>query len=243
VSAPRFFVGPAEAKLASEADIELPPGVVRHAVQVLRLRDGDAIVLFDGRGGEYAATLRIDGRVTRARTARHDDVERESASAVMLVQALVAADVMDTIVQKATELGAAAIVPVVADRSQRVPADRLDKRHLRWHQVAIAACEQCGRNRVPRIEPVVPLAQWIAAQSDLRHVAMLFPRATRALADVASQARAILVGPEGGLTDAEASLVAAAGATPVHLGPRVLRADTAALAGLATLAATQGARG
>jgi 16S rRNA (uracil1498-N3)-methyltransferase len=235
VSAPRFFVGPAEATLAAERDLELPAGAARHAVQVLRLRDGDPIVLFDGRGGEYPATLRIDGRAVRARTARHDVVERESAIPVTLVQSLVAAEVMDTIVQKATELGVAAIVPVLAERSQRVPTDRLDKRNLRWRHIAIAACEQCGRNRVPRIDPVVPLRDWIAAQQDLRHVAMLYPRATRALADLTLQARAILVGPEGGLTDAESSLAAAAGATPVHLGARILRADTAAIAGLATL--------
>jgi len=235
VSGPRFFVGSADATLAADADIELPLGVARHAVQVLRLRDGDGIVLFDGRGGEYPATLRLDGRAAHARTARHDPVEREAPVALSLVQSLVVSDVMDAIVQKATELGAAAFVPVVAERSQRVPADRLDKRNQRWRHIAIGACEQCGRNRVPRIDAVTTLREWVAAQRDLRHVAMLHPRSTRALADVAAQTRTIVVGPEGGLTDAECSLLAAAGASPVRLGPSILRADTAAVAALAVL--------
>lgn len=235
MSAPRFHVAPHEATLAADGEIELPAGVARHAVQVLRLRDGDAVVLFDGRGGEYPATLRIDGRAVRARTGRHDAVERESAVAVTLVQSLVAADVMDAIVQKATELGVATLVPVVAERSQRVPADRLEKRLARWRQIAVAACEQCGRNRVPQIAAAVPLHEWIDTQRDLRQVALLDPRAGRALAAVDARVRALLAGPEGGLTEAEASRAVAAGAAPVHLGERILRADTAALAGLATL--------
>ena len=235
MTAPRFYVAPDEATLASDSDLELPPGVARHAIQALRLRDADGVVLFDGNGGEYAATLRIHGREVRARTGQHQGIEREPAVAVTLVQSLVAADVMDTIVQKAIELGVAAIAVVVAERSQRVPADRLHNRVVRWRQIAIAACEQCGRNRVPPIAPVVPLREWIAARGDLAQVAVLEPGAARTLADVAAGTRALLVGPEGGLTDAESSLAVAAGGTAAHLGTRILRADTAALAGLATL--------
>jgi len=235
VSVPRFHVDPKEATLAPQCELALPTAVARHAVGVLPLRLGDAIVLFDGKGGEYPATLIDAGRTARARTGAHLAIERETGVPLTLVQALVAADVMDAIVQKAVELGAAVIAPVLAERSQRVPADRLQRRSERWQQIAISACEQCGRNRVPRIEPVRTLTDWIAAQPDLRFVAMLYPRAARALGDVATQMRVLLVGPEGGLGEIESALATAAGATPAHLGPRILRADTAAVAGLATL--------
>lgn len=240
MSTPRFFVSPGEAKLASAAEVALPAGVARHAVQVLRLRDGAPIVLFDGIGGEYPATLAVAGRDVRARTGVHVATEREASVAITLVQSIVAADVMDGIVRKAVELGAARIQPVLAERSQRGPAERIDRRGLRWRQIAIAACEQCGRNRLPAVLPVVPLGDWMSAQADLRFVAMLCLRASRSLAGAALHARALLVGPEGGLTEAEAALAVAAGAIPVHLGERTLRADTAALAGLATLNAIAG---
>ena len=240
MSAPRFFVPRTEVVLESDADVPLPAHVARHATAVLRLRDGDAVTLFDGTGGEYPATLRIDGREAHARVARHLAVEREVAAAITLVQSLVASDVMDGIVRKAVELGAAVIQPVLAERSQRGPAERLDKRSVRWRQIAISACEQCGRNRVPAIEPIQPLEAWMAAQADLRFVGMLYPRASRSLAGVCAQVRTLLVGPEGGFTDAEASLAAAGGAMPVHLGARILRADTAAMTGLATINALAG---
>ena len=240
MSTPRFFVSPAEAKLASAAEIVLPAGVARHAVQVLRLRDGAAIVLFDGSGGEYPATLAVVGREVRARAGAHVAVEREASVAITLVQSIVAADVMDGIVRKAVELGAATIQPVLAERSQRAAAERIDRRSGRWGHIAIAACEQCGRNRLPVILPVVPLDDWMSAQADLRFVAMLYLRASRSLAGAAPNTRALLVGPEGGLTEAEAALAAAAGAMPVHLGQRTLRAETAALTALATLNAIAG---
>ena len=129
----------------------MPEAVARHAVQVLRVRDGEPVVLFDGTGGEYSATLVRAGRRAFARTGAHRPSSAEPAHPATLVQAVIAPDDMDWLVRKAVELGAAAIVPVLAARSQRAPAARLDRRVARWQQIAIAACEQCGRNRVPTV--------------------------------------------------------------------------------------------
>jgi 16S rRNA (uracil1498-N3)-methyltransferase len=242
LSLPRFYVSPQEAALAADAEVALPASVARHALQVLRLRAGDAIVLFDGRGGEYPALLSSAGRDVRARLAPHTDVERESPIALTLVQALVAADVMDWIMRKAVEIGAAAIEPVIATRSQRAPAERLDRRTARWQQIAVSACEQCGRNRIPRIAPIVPLSDWLHARADLSQIVVLGPSASTSLAALARVAlpASVLVGPEGGLDDAESRAATSRGARVGHLGARVLRAETAALAALATLNAIAG---
>jgi 16S rRNA (uracil1498-N3)-methyltransferase len=232
VSAPRFFVSPGEASIASDSELSLPASITRHALQVLRLRTGDAIVLFDGRGGEYPATLTVSGREAHARVGSHSAIERETDMPVTLVQALVAADVMDDIVRKAVELGTHAIVPVLAERSQHAPADRLDRRVVRWRQIAVSACEQCGRNRVPTIEAVTSLRAWVARRGALSDMAVLEPRASQRLADVAGRVHGVLIGPEGGLTDEEVALATSAGAVAVSLGARTLRADTAATAAL-----------
>jgi len=242
VSAPRFYVAPHEATLASGVELALPAGVARHALQVLRLRAGDAMVLFDGRGGEYPATLLASGKEARASVGTHVDVERETPHATTLVQGVVAADVMDWIVRKAVELGARAIQPVVAARSQRAPAERLDRRTTRWQQIAVAACEQCGRNRIAYVEPIVPLSEWLARRSDLTDAALLHPGASTSLPALARVAvpSMVIIGPEGGFDDAELRAAIARGARVAHLGARVLRAETAALAALATINALAG---
>jgi 16S rRNA (uracil1498-N3)-methyltransferase len=242
LSVPRFYIAPDEAALVADAEVTLPLGAARHASQVLRLRAGDALVLFDGRGGEHPATLTGIGRVVRARIAAHVDIERESPVATTLVQALAAADVMDWIVRKAVELGVAAIEPVVAARSQRAPSERLDRRTARWQQIAISACEQCGRNRIPQVAPIASLADWLVRMSDLGDSVVLAPGASAslpALARTMLRAR-VLVGPEGGLDDAELRAAVERGARAAHLGARVLRAETAALAALATINAMAG---
>jgi 16S rRNA (uracil1498-N3)-methyltransferase len=234
VSAPRFFVPAPEATLVAGAETRLPDAIARHALQVLRLRGGDAIVLFDGRGGEYEATLVCAGREARALVARHVEVERERGAPVELVQSLVAADVMDDIVRRAVELGASTITPVLAERSQRVPPERLARRVQRWRQIATAACEQCGRNRVPPVADVTPLSAWAREHSALEGVAVLDPSATASLASLEA-VQAVLVGPEGGLTAGELEGLVAAGARRACLGAAVLRADTAAVAALAVV--------
>jgi 16S rRNA (uracil1498-N3)-methyltransferase len=238
----RFFVPPESATLEVGGEVDLPSAVAHHAARVLRLREGGPLVLFDGRGGEYAATLvEVGKRGARVRIERHEAIERESPHAVTLAQAVVASEPMEIIVRKAVELGAHAIAPILAARSQgsQVPPKRL----AHWRAIAVAACEQCGRNRVPAIAEPVPLALWIAV--DLPHrgpAVMLAPGAGKSLASVAA-ARApctLLVGPEGGWTGDELAAAIDAGIATAHLGSRILRAETGALSALATINAVVG---
>jgi 16S rRNA (uracil1498-N3)-methyltransferase len=152
---------------------------------------------------------------------------------------------MDMIVRRAVELGAAAIVPVVAARSQRIPEDRAARRTAHWRQIAIAACEQCGRNRIPPIADLQPLAQWLDTPTAFgRDVVMLVPQASDAFAALVRVAvpRAVLIGPEGGFIAEEVELAVRLGVRCAQLGPRVLRAETAALAALATIDAAAAGR-
>jgi 16S rRNA (uracil1498-N3)-methyltransferase len=238
----RFFLPTALDGSCIGRDVPLPDAVAHHALRVLRLGDGAPIVLFDGHGGEYAASLVAAGkRDARARVERFDAVERESATAVTLVQAIIAVDPMEIVVRKAVELGAAAIAPVIAARSQGSGAN--DKRLAHWRAIAVAACEQCGRNRVPPVAAPVPFAEWLrTAAGDAGVRVLLGPGARRSLAVsvVGADRATLMIGPEGGWTDAEIDAAVACGVEVAHLGPRVLRAETAAIAALATINALAG---
>jgi 16S rRNA (uracil1498-N3)-methyltransferase len=227
--------------------LDLPPGAARH-VQVLRLQPGAPLVLFDGRGGEWSASVEHMGRQSvRVRLERFDEVEREAPTRVTIAVGMPANDRMDGLVEKACELGVAAIQPLVCERSVlRLAGERAQRKVGHWQGVAVAACEQSGRTRVPTIAPVRTLVEWLAglamppAESNARVVMSL--RDARPLAVVMQPSPLELTslsGPEGGLTDAEEEAARARGFVPVSLGPRVLRADTAALALLALLALTQ----
>ena len=241
---PRLYVGDAPNVPAPGDEYALPDAAARHVAQVLRMRVGDAAALFTGRGGEYAATIRaIDRRSVVLRIERHDPVERESSWRVTLAQSIIAADMMDLVVRKAVELGVAAIAPLQSARSQGVSDERIARRVEHWRRIAVAACEQCGRNRVPEVAPVATFAQWFVANgTGVRPVAILDAAGGRSLAGVTPQEapHAIVVGPEGGFDAAEVALAREAGATPVHLGRRVLRAETAALAAVAIVNALAG---
>jgi 16S rRNA (uracil1498-N3)-methyltransferase len=241
---PRLYVGDEPAAPAPGGDYALPEAAARHVGHVLRMRVGDAVALFTGAGGEYAATIRaIERRGVTLRIDRHDPVERESRCMVTLAQSIIAADMMDFVVRKAVELGVASIQPLQSARSQNAAEDRIARRLAHWRRIAIAACEQCGRNRIPGIAPVVSFAQWFAAAGDAAQpVAILDAGSERSLASVCAREapRVIVVGPEGGFDAAEARLAHDAGAARVHLGARVLRAETAALAALATVSAIAG---
>ena len=238
---PRFYVA---AGLAPGASVELPPEAAHHAMRVLRLDEGASVVLFDGRGGEWRARLQRAGRTTRAVLDAFDAEEREAPLAVTLVQGLPAADKMDWIVQKSTELGVAAIQPVAARRSVvRLSGERLERRGQHWQQVAVAACEQCGRNRVPEVAPLVDLPHYLgmaAPQGEAR--LLLMPGAETSLSRMEKPTGGVtlMIGPEGGFEDGEARAALAAGFAPVSLGPRVLRTETAGLAMLAALMARWG---
>jgi 16S rRNA (uracil1498-N3)-methyltransferase len=215
----------------------LPDAIAHHALRVLRLAVGDRIVLFTGAGGEFAATLaRADKREAVARIDAFDPMERESDFAVTLVQGIAANDAMDHAVRRAVELGAAAIQPVLTARSARVPdGERGEKRLAHWRQIVVAACEQCGRNHVPEVRRVATLERWLAERNAAATGLVLSPTADVAIAATPRPQHALdmLVGPEGGFTADEVALAQRHGMVAVRLGPRVLRAETAALASLA----------
>jgi len=240
---PRIFVGDDTGALAPGTDYRLPEPATRHVAHALRMRIGDPLTLFTGTGGEYVTTIaRIDRRSAVVHVERYEAIERENPLAVTLVQSLMAADMMEWVVRKAVELGVATIVPVQSARSQAISAERAARRGEHWRQVAIAACEQCGRNRVPEIAPIVPFDEWLESDTASADLAILEAGASHSLAAHAAAAlpHGVVVGPEGGFTRDELQRAQTRGAVGVHLGPRTLRAETAAIVALATLNAIAG---
>ena len=226
--------------LATGQTLSLPPGAARH-VQVLRLQPGAVITLFNGEGGEFEATVTRMGRSdVDVAVGPHQPIEREAPRAIHLLAGITANERMDWLVEKATELGVASITPLVAERSVlKLKGERAEKKLAHWQGVAVAAAEQCGRNRVPAVHPAVSLSDWLArptVQEGQRCVLSL-AQGTRSLsaAVAGSQPLMVLSGPEGGLSPAEEALALGAGFVPVTLGSRVLRAETAPLAVLAAL--------
>ncbi|PUE12488.1 16S rRNA (uracil(1498)-N(3))-methyltransferase [Limnohabitans sp. T6-20] len=233
---PRFHC---PAPLHTGLALSLPAGAARH-VQVLRLQPGDAITLFNGEGGEFDATVTRMGRSdVDVEVGVHHPVEREAARSVHLLAGITANDRMDWLVEKATELGVASITPLVAERSVlKLKGERADKKLAHWQGVAVAAAEQCGRNRVPAIHPAVSLKEWLVQPTaDADRWVLSLAQGTQALGAVNTSTRPVVVlsGPEGGLSPAEEAAALAAGFQPVTLGSRVLRAETAPLALLSAL--------
>jgi 16S rRNA (uracil1498-N3)-methyltransferase len=206
------------------------------------MQPGHTLTLFNGQGGEFSAEVQHMGRSdVRVVVGEHRDVECEAAVQVHLAVGMPANERMDWLVEKATELGAASITPITAERSVlKLKGERADKKLAHWQGVAVAAAEQCGRNRVTRIDAASSVAQWVAqhpaGQAGVRLVLSL-SEGTRPLNDAVQGQTSVtlLSGPEGGLTPAEEAQALAAGFVPVTLGPRVLRAETAPLAVLAAL--------
>jgi len=231
-----------DGRLPDGGEVALPEALAHHAVRVLRLPDGAGLVLFDGHGGEVEAELVVRGKAAFARLGARRDIERESPLQVVLVQALATGDKMDWVVQKAVELGVAAVQPVQAERSVlRLAGERADKRLAHWQQVAVSACEQCGRNRIPQLRPMQPVLQWLAANRAATNY-VLAPGGRVGLAQEPPPAGPVhlLVGPEGGWSEGELAAFDAAGCRRIVLGPRVLRTETAGLAALAVLQARWG---
>jgi 16S rRNA (uracil1498-N3)-methyltransferase len=232
--------------------MDLPAGAARH-VQVLRLQPGDGITLFNhgpgwegnSPGGEFEARVTLMGRSqVQVQIGSHQAVEREAQHAVHLAVGMPANERMDWLIEKAAELGVASIQPLMSERSVlRLAAERATKKVEHWQGVAIAACEQCGGNRVPVVHAVKTLTQWLAALDPAEagsptRLLLSLREGTQALqaTGVGVAGALFLSGPEGGLSAAEENAAVAAGFAPVTLGARVLRAETAALAALALLA-------
>lgn len=230
--------------ITAGATIDLPGAAQRH-VQALRLAAGDAIRLFNGDGYEYDAQLgEVTRRGVRARVRSATATDRESPLRIVLVQAVAAGDRMDMVVQKATELGVAAIHCVITNRSiVRLSADRQARRAEHWQNVTIAACEQCGRNRVPTVHPAIGWADWLARPMPQGIRLVLDPtrgRPLRAFTPAPHDEIRLLVGPESGLTDDELRDASRFGFEAVRFGPRVLRTETAPLAAIAAMQAIWG---
>jgi len=228
------------APLIDGAEFSLPDGAARH-VQVLRLQPGAALTLFDGSGAEWTAeVVQMTRSSVVVRIGARREIDRELPLRITLALGVPTNERMDAVVEKATELGVAAIQPLLCERSVlRLAGERAEKRRDHWQSVAVAACEQSGRNRLPLVEPIRPLSAWLASLSTST------PNETRWLLST-SEASALpshphdraviaLSGPEGGLSLAEEDAARQRGFEPVSLGPRVLRADTAPLALLAHL--------
>ena len=238
---PRLYC---DLELRSADTVTLPAGASRH-VQVLRLQPGDALTLFDGRGGEYDARVDHMGRQdVRVVVGAHHTIEREAPTAVHLVTGMPANERMDWLVEKATELGVQRLSPVMTERSVlRLQGDRADKKLAHWQSIVVAASEQCGRNRLMIVEPVRTLTQWMRelapTTSQIRAVLSLSSSA-QPLGEVRrsldEQTPWLLVsGPEGGLSAPEESGLIDSGLRPMSLGQRVLRAETAAIAAVTRL--------
>ena len=231
--------------LAAGREITLPAQAGEHLVRVLRLSTGAAVTLFDGAGGEYAATISATGRQVRAQVLAHSAVERESPLDVTLLQGVARGERMDLIVQKATELGVRRIVPVLAERSVvRVDAKQQARKRAHWQSIVISACEQCGRNRVPPVDAPTGLRDAIGTLPPGGLRCLLAADAAQSLAAATRHAPsgpvALLIGPEGGLADDEQRLALQNSFIACGLGPRVMRTKTAGIAALAALQAIVG---
>ena len=232
---PRFF---SAEPIQHNATFALDARVAQH-VRVLRLREGEAIALFDGTGGEVPATLaQIGKRDVLATTSAHIAVEREMRRSVTLFPSLIANDRFDWLVQKATELGVTTIQPMFTERSQRIPGD-VEKRAEHWRGVAIAACEQCGRNQIPKIHAPITLSDALAAIGDQSLILLDADGAVDKLPSTTSSSGAVFIGPEGGFSPSELDALRKRCDHRLRLGPTVLRAETAAIASLVWLGSLQ----
>lgn len=236
---PRIF---SSEPLAGKTEVQLAEAPSRHLVKVLRLGPGRPLNLFDGEGGEYAAELLDAGKKVRVKIGAYSEGDRQSPLAITLAIGISRGDRFDWVIQKATELGVTAIQPLFSERCEvKLSGDRLQKKLGQWQQIAISACEQCARNRVPTILPPQKLPQYLdwAKESEAMKL-VLHHRTDASLAQLEQQlgrpqSSLLLVGPEGGLSAEEIELALQRGFHPLRLGPRVLRTETAPVAALSVL--------
>ena len=253
MTSPRFYC---PVDISPGETLELPKNIAHHAAHVLRLEPGAKLILFNGRGGEFSAVMTHVGRAgALVIIEKHMTIDRESSLSITLAQAICASEKMDWIVQKAVELGVSRIQPLAARLSVvRLSGERVEKRLNHLRKVVIAACEQCGRNRIPEVLSPAPLQDWLGQQimhfkNPLRNAApdtrfMLSPTANEGLRYypriLEIPVVTLLVGPEGGFTQEEEAVALKAGFLPLRLGARILRTESAALAAVAAMQARWG---
>jgi len=230
---PRFYI---KQTLALDLTIELPTDIHRHAIQVLRLKVGEHIILFNGQGGEYLACLiRAEKRKSVVSIISFDDINRESPLNTSLALAMIKSDKMDFAIQKAVEMGVYSIQPLYTNRSVvNIKKNRLEKKMAHWQGIIHGACEQSGRTSLPTIQAPTSLESWLQKSTSSIRLAMLpgeYPRIS-ALTPPQNHQISLIVGPEGGFTEQEVEQLLAANITGIQFGPRILRAETAAIAGL-----------
>ncbi|WP_375057793.1 16S rRNA (uracil(1498)-N(3))-methyltransferase [Zobellella sp. DQSA1] len=224
--------------LGKGLELLLSEDAANHVGRVLRMQPGQPLVLFNGEGGQYDAEIvRADKKSVQVRVGHFSAIETESPLHFHLGQVISRGDKMDFTIQKSVELGVNVITPLFSSRcGVKLSGERLDKKVQQWQKIAIAACEQCGRNRIPEIRPAVHLEQWLVENSHELKL-NLHPRAQFSVNRLPSPEHGVrlLVGPEGGLSDDEIALARAQGFVDILLGPRVLRTETAALTAITAL--------
>jgi 16S rRNA (uracil1498-N3)-methyltransferase len=234
---PRFFCPP---PLPLNGSFDLPPAAAHHAARVLRLREGDPVEIFDGLGNEcHGVIAELGGKRVVISGIIAIDIDRESPLKVLLAQALTGSEKMDWVLQKATELGVAEIQPLATERSvAKLSAERVEKRIEHWQQVAISACEQSGRNTLPQLYAPLDIMVWLQQMREMPITKyILLPEGAASLpAQAKPQGKVVLlIGSEGGFTQAESDAALQCGFDSIRMGARVLRTETAAVAGLAAL--------
>ncbi|MDY6992407.1 MAG: 16S rRNA (uracil(1498)-N(3))-methyltransferase [Pseudomonadota bacterium] len=237
----RVFV---DRPLTAGETVTVDKATYHYLFNVLRLRSGASLRVFNGQGGEYSAQLlNLSKKTAQLQIEAFQATERESALTLTLIQAVCRPEHMDYALQKAVELGVQQIIPLRTERSPPLDQNRLAKRHQHWQQVIIQACEQCGRNRLPQLHALLSFAAGLAQTQQHQLKFMLAPQGQQRLSDFSAQrvpSIAVLIGAEGGLTEEEMQLAQQLGYNDIHLGPRVLRTETASVAMLAICQALWG---
>ena len=239
---PRFYCNE---QITVNQPFELPDNVRHHAVRVLRLKQGDSIILFNGRGGEFfSEIIAINKNTSTIKILQHNPRECESPLKIELAQAICANEKMDWVIQKAVEMGVNHIQPVSTTRSViKLSGERATKRLRHWQQIAIAACEQCGRNRLPEVLPPLSLPHWLGEiknrEPSTHTNLLLLPTAENKLSGLSKKSSdcsyTLLIGPEGGFTPEEEHAALHAHFEPIQIGKRILRTESAALATIAAM--------
>ncbi len=224
--------------LATDTEIILEADAANHVGRVLRLKNAASIILFNGLGGEYKATLtEVSKKVVKAQITQFDDISLESPLKIHLGQGISRGDKMEMTIQKAVELGVQTITPLFTERcGVKLSGERLEKKQLQWQKIVISACEQCGRNTIPVINSPLPLQQWLNQPSNELKL-NLHPRASYSINTLPEPSAGIrlLIGPEGGLSDIEIELASDSSFDEILIGPRILRTETAGLTVISAL--------